>query len=145
MTYNSFIDKIYYKNKKMRLPMKRSSHKNVTFFTFLTSSATLLCCTLPAFIALIAGGASVVALFSTFPFLITISQYKLWIFLAAGLMLTLNGYLLYRPEKACPIDSKDYCEPVTKGAKIIFWVSVGLVVTGLLFAYVIPWIMMTFL
>ena len=114
---------------------------NFTLLTFLTSTSTLLCCTLPALLSLIAGSTAVASLITTFPLLITISKYHGWIFIVAGVLLTINGWLLYRHGRACPIEGKQYCEPTTKVARIIFWVSVLIYCIGFLFAYILPYLL----
>lgn len=48
----------------------------VDFFSLFGSTATLLCCALPALLSVIAGGAAVGAFVSTFPWLIPLSQHK---------------------------------------------------------------------
>lgn len=111
-----------------------------SLFTFLTSSSTLICCTLPALLAVIAGNAAVLSLISNFPWLVKLSYYKDWLFIIAGALLVLNGFMLYR-KKACPIEAKDYCEPASKIAKIIFIISVFLYLIGLSFSYIIPYVL----
>jgi hypothetical protein len=61
---------------------------------------------LPIILVALGLGATVVAMTSMFPFLITLSLYKTWVFAFSGLMLTLSGWLLFRPARACPADSK---------------------------------------
>jgi uncharacterized membrane protein len=119
-----------------------SKHINkFTFFTFLLSTSTLLCCTIPALLSLIAGAATVASAMSAFPSLIIIAKNKEWIFLIAAVMLLLNAYAIYRPGRECDINAKEYCEPVSKGAKIIFWVSVVIYVIGFTSAFILPYLL----
>ena len=45
-----------------------------------TSLGTLLCCALPALLVTLSMGATLVGLVSYIPFLITLSEHKLWVF-----------------------------------------------------------------
>ncbi len=74
------------------------------WLVLLTSTTTLLCCALPIVLVLFGFGAVSAALFSNLPFLATMVEYKLWLFVASGLMLVLGAWVLYRPGRACPID-----------------------------------------
>ena len=65
--------------------------KIISFFSLFGSSATLLCCALPATLSIIVGGTAVGALLSTFPWLIPLSRHKGWIFVVAGILLMING------------------------------------------------------
>ena len=60
-------------------PMQAVNEKAANFFALFASSSTLVCCALPAIFVGLGAGASFASLVSTFPFLITLSQYKLYI------------------------------------------------------------------
>jgi hypothetical protein len=111
----------------------------ISFLALFASSGTLFCCALPAAIAVIAGGAAVGSLVAAFPWLIPFSRHKDWIFLAAGLLLLLNGALLFRPEGkvACTITGGNGCEVAGRFTKVIFWISVVIIGIGAFFAYAI--------
>ena len=121
---------------------KRSSVRKgrlISFLALFASGGTLLCCALPAAIAVVAGGAAVGSLVAAFPWLVPLSRHKDWIFLAAGLMLLLNGILLFRPEGkvACTITGSAGCEVAGHFTKIMFWISMVIVGIGAFFAYAI--------
>ena len=89
--------------------------KALSVVTLFTSSGTLLCCVLPAVVATIAGGAAVSSMLSAFPFLIPLSMNKEWIFLIAAILISINGYMVFKPnqEVACDVDEgEDGCEVV---------------------------------
>ncbi len=100
------------------------------------SSGTLLCCALPAVLATLVGGAAVVSLVSTFPWLITLSQYKSWIFLGAGILLGIQGLLIYRMRgrSACEI-GEEGCQIVGRFTRRVFWMALSIYVIGAFFAY----------
>lgn len=79
-------------------PMKLS------WLTLFTSTGTLVCCALPILLVSLGFGATVAAMTSSFPFLITLSEHKAWVFALSGGLLLLAGWLLYRPGRACPAD-----------------------------------------
>lgn len=102
-----------------------------------SSTGTLLCCALPSAIAATAGGAAVASFVSTFPWLVPISQHKVWIFGAAGLMIVLSGVLVYRPKGklACSITGGQGCEVAGRFTKMMFWLSAIVFGAGVVFAY----------
>ena len=81
--------------------------KVLSILTLFTSSGTLLCCVLPAIVATIAGGTAVGSMLSIFPWLIPLSKNKDLIFAGAGVLIALNGYMVFKPAKvlACDIDA----------------------------------------
>ena len=120
---------------------KRSSTAQslVSFLTLFASTGTLLCCALPATLATLAGGAAVVSLTSSFPWIIPLSRHKDWIFLTAGVLLLFNGVLVLRPKgkMACSITGGKGCEVASRFTKVVFWSSTLIVGLGAFFAYAI--------
>lgn len=111
--------------------------KVISFFSLFGSSATLICCALPASIAAIAGGAAVVSLISNFPILVTISRYKVWIFAGAGLLLIFNGIMTFKPRGkiACSITGGKGCKIASKFQKFMFWFSLTIYSIGAFMAF----------
>lgn len=71
----------------------------------LTSSATLLCCVLPAVLVSLGAGAALVGLVSAVPQLIWLSEHKELVFGIAGGMLVLSGVVLWNARLLpCPTD-----------------------------------------
>ena len=77
---------------------------SVTIFTLFTTTGTLICCAIPIIFVTLGLGATVAAMTSAFPFLIVLSQHKIWVFAFSGLMLAVSGWLMYRPGRSCPTD-----------------------------------------
>ncbi len=75
-----------------------------TWVTLLASTGTLVCCALPIILVTFGMGATVAALTSTAPFLIILSQHKVWVFAGSAMMLALSGWMMYRPGRSCPVD-----------------------------------------
>jgi mercuric ion transport protein len=111
--------------------------KVIAFFSLFGSTATLLCCALPAALAGIAGGAAVASLISTFPWLITVSRYSGWIFLVAGLLILFTGVISYRPKGsiACSITGGKGCSTASSFQKWMFGIAVAFYGIGAFVAY----------
>lgn len=111
--------------------------KITSFLSLFGSSATLLCCALPATLSIIAGGTAVGALLTTFPWLIPLSRYHNWIFLVAGILLLINGIFVLSPKGkvACSITGGKGCEVAGSFSKWMFWISIVLYSIGVFFAY----------
>lgn len=117
-----------------RAQMKDSG---VTWLTLFASTGTLICCALPIILVALGLGATVAALTSIFPFLITLSQHKIWVFAFSGAMLGLSGWLLYRPGRRCPTDPElgALCEKTNIWNRRIYWTSVAIWGIGFFAAY----------
>lgn len=76
----------------------------VNWLALFATTGTLVCCAIPILLVTVGMGATVAAASSSFPLLITLSQYKTYVFTGSGLLLALSGWLLYRPGRACPTD-----------------------------------------
>ncbi|GMR18218.1 MAG: hypothetical protein BMS9Abin33_0624 [Gammaproteobacteria bacterium] len=113
--------------------------KSVTIFTLFTTTGTLICCALPIIFVTLGLGATVVAMTSTFPFLITLTHYKIWVFAFSGLMLAISGWLMFRSARSCPADQAlaEACETAHKWNKRIYWSSVVIWGVGFTAAYLL--------
>ena len=121
--------------------------KVLSIFTLFTSSGTLLCCVLPAVVATIAGGAAVSSMLSVFPFLIPLSMYKEWIFGVATILISINGYMVFKPnqEVACDVDAgEDGCDITGRFNKRMFYISSTVLALGAFFAYALVPILVYF-
>ncbi len=114
-------------------------HKSVTFFTLFSTTGTLICCALPIIFVTLGMGATVVAMTSAFPFLVTLTHYKIWVFVFSGLMLLVSGWLMFRSGRSCPADRElaHACNTAHKWNKRIYWSSVVIWSTGFAAAYLL--------
>ena len=117
--------------------MDMKEENSITIFTLFTTTGTLICCALPIIFVTLGMGASVAAMTSTFPFLITLSEYKIWVFLFSGLMLLVSGWLMFRSGRACPADDKlgRACSTAHKWNKRIYWSSAAIWSIGFFAAF----------
>ncbi len=111
--------------------------KIMSFLSLFGSSATLLCCALPATLSIVAGGAAVGSLISVFPWLIPLSRYHNWLCLIAGILLFVNGVFVLSPKGkvACSITGGKGCEVAGSFSKWMFGFSIVLYGIGVFFAY----------
>lgn len=113
----------------------------LNYFMLFGSMGTLICCALPSLLVSLGLGAVMAGLASNIPGLVWISEHKTGMFLFAGAMLTFNGLLLWRNRNApCPIDPKlrDACINGRRTSKIIYLVSLSILLVGAFFAYAAP-------
>ena len=113
----------------------------VSIFSLFTSSSTLFCCALPAIFVTLGAGASFASFISVFPFLITLSLFKIELTVFAFLMMGIAGYSNYRASFApCPIDPEQgrKCMVLRKRSRLIFYISSGILVFATFFTYVVP-------
>lgn len=87
-----------------KLPAGRATETALGLGTLLLAAGTLLCCALPLFLVSIGLGASVAALTSAAPWLVSLSHYKFWMFAGSAVALAGAAWLMFRPGRACPAD-----------------------------------------
>ena len=116
----------------------------LAFGALLASSATLVCCVLPAVLVAVGAGAALAGLVSAVPQLIWLSEHKPLVFIIAGIALCASGGALWMGRKApCPADPTlaKACQRVRKVSAIAYSAAVLCFATGALFAFVLPLIL----
>lgn len=111
----------------------------VSWLTLFTTTGTLVCCALPILLVTLGMGAAFATLTSSFPFLVTLVEHKAWIFAGSGALLTLSGWLMYRPGRACPADPRlaALCERSQVWNRRVFWSSVVIWGIGFVAAFLL--------
>jgi hypothetical protein len=120
-------------------PLRRNV--GVAFGSLLASSATLLCCVLPAVLVSVGAGAALVGLISAFPQLVWLSEHKAGVFLLAALLLAGSGVLLWKARRLpCPVEPEAAraCVRLRRVSAWLYGVSVAAFASGSLFAFVLP-------
>jgi hypothetical protein len=116
--------------------------KTLNTLTLFTSFSTLVCCALPALFVTLGAGAVLAGIVATVPQLIWLSEHKIALFVFAGSMLALSGWLRYQSRNApCPIepDKANACKRLRKTSGIIYAGSVAIYGIGFLFAFIAPY------
>ena len=109
----------------------------LSWLALLASAGTLVCCALPIIFVTLGLGATFAALASSFPVLVTLAEYKAWMFSASGGLLLLAGWLLYRSGQACPADPElaRLCERNLRWNRRVFKTALVLWAIGFFAAY----------
>jgi len=97
---------------------------------------------LPALMVAIGAGAALAGLVAAVPQLVWLSENKVPLFAAAGIMLAAAGLLQWRSRKAlaCPPDAAlaADCETTKDISLIVWWISVAILAVGAFFAFAAP-------
>lgn len=107
----------------------------------LASSATLVCCVLPAAMVSLGAGAVLAGIVSAVPQLIWLSERKLLVFAVAGGMLMLSGIMLRRAAfLPCPTDlvAAKACARLRRISAVLFWFAVLAYAVGASFVWILP-------
>lgn len=119
-------------------PLRRNV--GFAFGTLLASTATLVCCVLPAVLVSLGAGATLVGLLSSFPQLVWLSAHKAGVFAVAGIVLAASGVMIWRARSLpCPVDpvAARSCMRLRKMSAVLFGVSLVSVAVGAWFAFVL--------
>jgi hypothetical protein len=107
----------------------------------LASSATLVCCVLPAVLVSLGAGAALVGLVSAVPQLIWLSEHKALVFGVAGAMVLVSGAVLWKARRLpCPTDPQlaRSCMRLRALSNRLWTVAAIAYVVGALFAFLLP-------
>jgi Zn-dependent protease with chaperone function len=106
-----------------------------------TSSATLVCCVLPAVLVAFGAGAALAGLVTAVPQLIWLSEHKLLVFGVAGVLIAVSGVALwYARSLPCPADpaAARSCQRLRRLSSVLYGLAVGSFALGAAFAFVLP-------
>lgn len=112
----------------------------VAFGALLASSATLVCCVLPAVFVAVGAGAALVGLVSAFPQLVWLSERKAWVFGGAAVLLLASGALLwYGRSLPCPVeaDAARSCARLRRASAALYLSAVVIFSCGAAFAFLL--------
>ena len=107
----------------------------------LASSATLVCCVLPAVLVAIGAGAALAGLVTAVPQLIWLSEHKPLVFDVAGVLLVISGAALWVGRRApCPADPElaRSCRRLRRVSAIIYAIALLSFGVSAIFAFVLP-------
>lgn len=121
----------------MTQPMTKKAYLAPTLSLF-ASTSTLLCCALPALLVTIGAGAVMAGLASNVPGYIWLTEHKVGLFIASGLMLALAAIMRWRSRNApCPInpDQALACQRIRRVSGIMLYGSMVIFLIGGFFAF----------
>jgi hypothetical protein len=107
----------------------------------LASSATLVCCVLPAVLVALGAGAALAGLVTAVPQLIWLSEHKPWVFTVAGILLGVSGIALWVGRRApCPADPRlaRACRRLRRISAMLYAAALGSFLLGAAFAFLLP-------
>ena len=107
----------------------------------LASSATLVCCVLPAVLVSLGAGAALVGLVSAVPQLIWLSEHKALVFGIAGAMLLVSAVVLWNARRLpCPTDPQlaRSCMRLRTLSNRLWAVAAIAYTIGALFSFLLP-------
>jgi hypothetical protein len=126
--------------------MKSAYRRNlgVAATALLASSATLVCCVLPAVLVSLGAGAVLVGLVSAVPQLIWLSEHKVLVFAVAGTLLLASGVLLWNARRLpCPTEPRAArnCAKLRSASQAIYVVAIIAYAIGGAFAFLLARVM----
>jgi hypothetical protein len=107
----------------------------------LTSSATLICCVLPATLVSLGAGATLASLVTAVPQLVWLSEHKVAVFTVAAVMLALSGAMLWNARRLpCPVEPKAAatCTRLRRVSHFLFGAAAVAYMVGGVFAFLLP-------
>jgi hypothetical protein len=107
----------------------------------LASSATLVCCVLPAVLVALGAGAALAGLVTAIPQLIWLSEHKPLVFIVAGALLAISGITLWVARGApCPADPllARSCQRLRQISLLLYSVALFSFLLGATFAFLLP-------
>lgn len=107
----------------------------------LASSATLVCCVLPAVLVAVGAGAALAGLVTAIPQLVWLSEHKPLVFGLAGTLLAISGVALWIGRSApCPTDPilARSCRRLRRISSIVYIIALASFLLGASFAFVLP-------
>lgn len=105
-----------------------------------TSFSTLICCALPALLVSLGMGASLASFVSAFPWIVSISQFKIQTFVLAGVLFIISVYLFWKGRNApCPSDpiQAKICSKLRSINLVMLLISLVIYLIGIFFAFIV--------
>jgi hypothetical protein len=123
--------------------MKGAHQRNlgVAATALLASSATLICCVLPAVLVSLGAGAVLVGLVSAVPQLVWLSEHKALVFGIAAALLIVSGALVWNARRLpCPSepDAARTCMKLRAMSRTLYVVALISYTIGGLVAFIVP-------
>jgi hypothetical protein len=124
-----------------RLDPALSRNAGLAASALLASSATLVCCVLPAVLVAVGAGAALAGLVTAVPQLIWMSEHKPLVFGSAFMLLAVSGVMLWYGRKLpCPTDpgAARACRRLRRISAVLYGLALATFALGVGFAFVLP-------
>jgi hypothetical protein len=118
--------------------------KHLSLLSLFTSGGTLICCALPALLVSLGAGAVMASVVTSVPQIVWFSEHKLGVFIFAGMMLSISGFLQWKARSLpCPSDKElaELCNKTRVNSLRVYFFSVSVFLIGGFMAFVAPWLM----
>ena len=105
------------------------------------SSATLVCCVLPAILVALGAGAALAGLVTAVPQLVWLSEHKALVFGVAAVLLAVSGVALwYSRSLPCPADPEAArsCRRLRRNSATLYGLALGCFGVSVTFAFLLP-------
>ena len=117
--------------------------KHLSLLSLFSSGGTLICCALPALLVSLGAGAVMASMVSSVPQIVWFSEHKLGVFIFAGMMLSISGFLQWKARSLpCPSDKElaELCNKTRVNSLRVYFFSVSVFLIGGFMAFVAPWL-----
>jgi hypothetical protein len=117
--------------------------KHLSLLSLFSSGGTLICCALPALLVSLGAGAVMASVVSSVPQIVWFSEHKLGVFIFAGMMLSISGFLQWKARSLpCPSDKElaELCNKARVNSLRVYFLSVSVFLIGGFMAFVAPWL-----
>lgn len=124
-----------------RIDRALSRNAGLAAGALLASTATLLCCVLPAVLVALGAGAALAGLVTAVPQLIWLSEHKPLVFGVAAALLVVSGVALwYGRSLPCPSDpdAAQSCRRLRRISAVLYGLALGCFTLGTTFAFLLP-------
>jgi hypothetical protein len=115
--------------------------KHLSLLSLFSSGGTLICCALPALLVSLGAGAVMASLVSSVPQIVWFSEHKLGVFIFAGVMLSISGFLQWKARSLpCPSDKElaEICNKTRVNSLRIYIFSICVFLVGGFMAFIAP-------
>jgi len=115
--------------------------KHLSLLSLFSSGGTLICCALPALLVSLGAGAVMASVVSSVPQIVWFSEHKLGVFIFAGMMLSISGFLQWKARSLpCPSDKElaELCNKTRVNSLRIYIFSVSVFLIGGFMAFLAP-------
>ncbi|MBI4521505.1 MAG: hypothetical protein HY701_11765 [Gemmatimonadetes bacterium] len=116
------------------------------YLSLFTSFGTVVCCALPSLLVVVGLGATVASVLGAMPWLITLSQHKIWVFAVSGGLIAGNFLYVYAlaprlkasgEVQVCAVDAPSACDTASRVSRTLLWISAGIYLIGFFVAYLL--------